>query len=91
VLSLDVTDDGRGFAEKDLTAPRNVNGQPGTGEEETRGTGLRGMTERLSAAGGALSLGSADPSGPGPAGHGFRLTATVPQNLAVTADDTCSL
>jgi two-component system, NarL family, sensor histidine kinase DesK len=91
VLSLEVTDDGRGFAETRPAAPQDGNGQPGTGEEETHGTGLRGMTERLSAAGGALSLGSADPSGPGPAGHGFRLTATVPQNLAVTADDTCSL
>jgi two-component system, NarL family, sensor histidine kinase DesK len=53
-LSLDVTDDGRGFA------------------EAATGSGLRGISERLSAVGGRLSLGWAEP------GRGFRLTATVP-------------
>ena len=60
-LSLEVTDDGRGFA-----------GQgPGTPDNPT-GSGLHGVSERLSAVGGSLSLGPAD------AGHGFRLAATVP-------------
>jgi two-component system sensor histidine kinase DesK len=60
-LSLEVTDDGRGFIDHDTQA--------------TRGSGLRGMSERLSAAGGRMSL------GPAHAGHtgvsGFRLTATL--------------
>ncbi len=58
-LSLEVTDDGRGPQPQD--APR--------------GTGLRGMSERLSAVGGRLSLGPADA---GSRARGFRLTATVP-------------
>jgi two-component system, NarL family, sensor histidine kinase DesK len=57
-LALEVTDDGRGLAA----------GEPASG------TGLRGMTERLSAVGGHLSLGPAHPE----RGHGSRLTATVP-------------
>ena len=57
-LSVEVTDDGRGHQPRDAD----------------RGTGLRGMCERLSAVGGRLSLGPAD----GGRGHGFRLTATVP-------------
>ncbi len=59
--SLEVTDDGRGRA-------------CGPDPEPPAGTGLRGMSERLAAVGGHLSLG---PAGPGP-GRGFRLTATVP-------------
>ena len=45
-LSLEVTDDGRGFAGQD----------PGTPDNPT-GSGLHGVSERLSAAGGSLSLG----------------------------------
>jgi two-component system, NarL family, sensor histidine kinase DesK len=56
--SLEVTDDGRGPDPEPAPA----------------GTGLRGMSERLSAVGGHLSLRTADPG----RGHGFRLTATVP-------------
>jgi len=40
------------------------------------------------ALGGALSLGSPDPGLPG---HGFRLTATVPQDAAVATGHTCPL
>jgi len=58
-LSVEVTDDGRG------PQPRDASG----------GAGLRGMSERLSAVGGRLSLGPADA---GSRAHGFRLTATVP-------------
>jgi two-component system, NarL family, sensor histidine kinase DesK len=58
-LTLEVTDDGRGPQPQD--APR--------------GAGLRGMSERLSAVGGRLSLGPAEA---GSRAHGFRLTATVP-------------
>jgi two-component system, NarL family, sensor histidine kinase DesK len=59
-LSLEVTDDGRGFP------------------EAATGSGLRGMSERLSAIGGHLSLGR-----PG-SGRGFRLTATVPAAITET-------
>ncbi len=63
-LSLEVTDDGRGL-------PGPAAGEPGEQDPDApRGAGLRGMSERLSAVGGRLSLGSA--------GQGFRLTATVP-------------
>jgi len=60
-LSLEVSDDGRG-----------IDGQPTPG-----GTGLRGMSERLTAVGGRLSF--------SPAGaekwrhHGLRILATVPE------------
>jgi two-component system, NarL family, sensor histidine kinase DesK len=58
-LILEVTDDGRGPQPRD--APR--------------GAGLRGMSERLSAVGGRLSLGPAEA---GSRAHGLRLSATVP-------------
>jgi len=61
-LSLEVTDDGCGFAGQNPGTPDNA-----------KGSGLHGVSERLSAAGGSLSL------GPGDAGHGFRLVATVPK------------
>jgi two-component system, NarL family, sensor histidine kinase DesK len=66
-LSLEITDDGRG-----LPGPAGASA-PSLGAdaaEASQGAGLRGMSERLSAMGGRLSLGSA--------GQGFRLTATVP-------------
>jgi two-component system, NarL family, sensor histidine kinase DesK len=56
-LSLEVTDDGKGPAVSDPGRPH--------------GEGLRGMSERLSKAGGRLSLGVREP-------RGFQLTATVP-------------
>ena len=65
-VSLEVTDDGRGFS--------------GPVEDSAKvssaGSGLRGISERLSAAGGHLSLGHGDN------GRGFRLTATVPAAAA---------
>jgi two-component system sensor histidine kinase DesK len=67
-LSLEVTDDGHGMADQDPQPPR--------------GSGLRGMSERLSAIGGRLSLGLAEP------GHhhrGFRLVATIPAAAAAAA------
>jgi two-component system, NarL family, sensor histidine kinase DesK len=67
-VSLEVTDDGRGFS--------------GPVEDSAKvssaGSGLRGISERLSAAGGHLSLGQGDN------GRGFRLTATVPAATAET-------
>ncbi len=69
-LSLEVADDGRGFAGQDPAATD----APGT-PDSPRGSGLRGVSERLSAIGGRLSLGPAEGAGPG---HGFRLVATVP-------------
>ena len=63
-ISLEVSDDGRGFGAPDT----------GAGPATTAGgTGLHGMSERLSAVGGRFSVSPA-----GRDGHGFRLTATVP-------------
>ncbi|HEV3171252.1 MAG TPA: histidine kinase [Actinocrinis sp.] len=63
-LSLEISDDGHGPSGQEPDAPQ--------------GAGLHGMSERLSAEGGRLSLGTAEP-GPGSrGGHGFKLTATVP-------------
>jgi two-component system sensor histidine kinase DesK len=75
-LSLEVTDDGRGFHGQDPDSPK--------------GSGLHGISERLSAIGGRLSLGPADGSGPQGPGRGFRLTATVPAVMAETGH-TCQL
>jgi two-component system, NarL family, sensor histidine kinase DesK len=55
-LSLEVTDDGHGLAAAGEQIPHG-------------GSGLHGMSERLSTVGGSLALGS---------DHGFRLRATVP-------------
>jgi len=76
-LSLEVTDDGHG-----ITAQNAQDGQNGQNDQDParpedspdspKGSGLRGVSERLSAVGGSVSLGPAD------RGHGFRLTATVP-------------
>jgi two-component system sensor histidine kinase DesK len=65
-LSLEVTDDGQGFGDQD--------------PENPQGSGLRGMSERLSAFGGSLSLGRA-----GHHDRGFRLIATVAQDPAAVA------
>jgi two-component system sensor histidine kinase DesK len=73
-LSLEVTDDGRGFAGQDQETPQ-------TPDSHT-GSGLRGVSERLSAIGGRLSLGPAEGSGSKGPGHGFRLVATVPAEVA---------
>ena len=73
-VSLEVTDDGRGFPGQDQDP-----GNPGT-PDGAHGSGLRGVSERLSAIGGRLSLGSADASGSKGPDHGFRLVATVPDN-----------
>jgi two-component system sensor histidine kinase DesK len=70
-LSLEVTDDGHGLVGQDPANPA--------------GSGLRGVSERLSAVGGSLSLGPATP------GHGFRLTATVPVHAMPETDHTCGL
>jgi two-component system sensor histidine kinase DesK len=64
-VTLVVSDDGRGHVSPD--------GQD-DGQDDGQGTGLRGMSERLSAAGGSLEL---RPD----ARPGFRLTATVPAHL----------
>ena len=65
-VSLEVTDDGRGFSGPAKDSAKAA----------ATGSGLRGISERLSAAGGHLSL------GPGDNGRGFRLTATVPAATA---------
>ncbi len=74
-VSLEVTDDGRGFPGQGPEDPEN----PATADS-AHGSGLRGVSERLSAIGGRLSLGPADGSGSKDSGHGFRLIATVPDN-----------
>jgi glucose-6-phosphate-specific signal transduction histidine kinase len=71
-LSLEVTDDGQGFADQD--------------KENPRGSGLHGMSERLSAIGGRLSLAPAEPGHKDHNDHnarGFRLVATVPAATAM--------
>ena len=67
-LSLEVTDDGRGLVGQD--------------PKQLKGSGLRGMSERLSAIGGRLSVGWAEP------GRGLRLTATVPASAVVSMPET---
>jgi two-component system sensor histidine kinase DesK len=61
-LSLEVSDDGHGPGQSQADA------------QTSKGAGLRGISERLSAEGGRLSLGAGDPT----RGQGFKLTATVP-------------
>jgi two-component system sensor histidine kinase DesK len=92
-LSLEVADDGRGFPGRTPDNPHNPD-TPAAPDapDNTRGSGLRGMSERLSAIGGRLSLGPAEGSGPG---HGFRLIATVPATHVSAAvggtADNCNL
>ena len=74
-VSLEVTDDGCGFPGQGPEDPEN----PAT-SDSAHGSGLRGVSERLSAIGGRLSLGPADGSGPKGPGRGFRLIATVPSS-----------
>jgi two-component system, NarL family, sensor histidine kinase DesK len=93
-LSLEVTDDGRGFIDHDTQCPDDRRGPDGEqAGQTTKGSGLRGMSERLSAAGGRLSLGPAHAGHSG--GSGFRLTATLDQGLVAPAttatDDNCQL
>jgi two-component system, NarL family, sensor histidine kinase DesK len=76
-LSLEVTDDGHGL--------EGLAARPGTGPGATPGSGLRGMSERLTALGGRLSLGNAAGGG---GRRGLRLVATVPASaLAANACD----
>jgi two-component system sensor histidine kinase DesK len=67
-ISLEVSDDGRGFGAPDAAAPDAAAAPDMT----AGGTGLHGMSERLSAVGGRFSVSPA-----GRDGRGFRLTATV--------------
>jgi two-component system sensor histidine kinase DesK len=71
-LSLEIADDGRGFSGPVSDTDSGPDGGPATG------SGLRGISERLSAADGHLSLGRPD------TGRGFRLTATVRTSTAGT-------
>jgi two-component system sensor histidine kinase DesK len=71
-LSLEVSDDGRGLSGGGGAA-RDAGPLPA-------GSGLHGMSERLSAVGGRFSVGPA-----GRDGRGFRLTAVVPRSPAQRA------
>jgi two-component system sensor histidine kinase DesK len=64
-ISLRIDDDGRGFG-----GGSGGSGFDG-GSPQSPGSGLRNMSERLSAVGGALFMSPVKP-------HGFRLSATVP-------------
>jgi two-component system sensor histidine kinase DesK len=87
-MSLTVRDDGKGHTRPDGGAPE----QPGTGPlahapgGRAAGTGLHGISERLSAVGGSLEL--------RPDAHpGFSLVATVPgtpQTPAASATEVTS-
>jgi two-component system, NarL family, sensor histidine kinase DesK len=72
-LTLQITDDGRGLAN-----PSRSDQDP----DNPSGSGLRGVSERLSAVGGTLSL------GPAAGGHGFRLAATVPAGITTPSAET---
>jgi two-component system sensor histidine kinase DesK len=67
-LSLEVADDGQPLAAQPSS--------PSSPSSPSPGTGLRGMSERLSAAGGQLEL--------RPGADGFRLVASVPLRRATT-------
>jgi two-component system sensor histidine kinase DesK len=70
-LCLEVRDDGPGPAACPAAGP----GEAGPDAGPVRGgTGLRGMSERLSALGGHLQV--------RPSGRGFTLTASVPEDIA---------
>jgi two-component system sensor histidine kinase DesK len=58
------------------------------GPAQAAGSGLRGMSERLAAIGGRLSLGHA---AAGLGGRGFRLVATVPETPALPPDEEARL
>ena len=73
-LSLEVSDDGRGLNHPHTSPLTDPQPDPQT----HKGAGLRGMSERLSAEGGRLSLGAGGPSPNSRWGRGFKLTATVP-------------
>jgi two-component system sensor histidine kinase DesK len=73
-LSLEVSDDGRGLSHPPPSPQASPPTNSQTDLQTGQGSGLHGMSERLSAEGGRLSLGAADPT----RGRGFKLTATVP-------------
>jgi two-component system sensor histidine kinase DesK len=78
-LLLEVSDDGQGLS---------GDGQARNGQAPRRGSGLHGMSERLSAVGGRFSVGSGGRFTVGAAGRpgpGFRLVATVPASPALPA------
>jgi two-component system, NarL family, sensor histidine kinase DesK len=76
-LSLEVADDGRGVSRPPDGAGRGAQAAGSAGAPESPGgSGLHGMSERLSAVGGRLSAGPADAAGG--RSRGFRLVATVP-------------
>ncbi|HET9968082.1 MAG TPA: ATP-binding protein, partial [Streptosporangiaceae bacterium] len=79
-VSLEVTDDGRGFP-----GPAKDDSAEGDSAKAATGSGLRGISERLSAAGGHVSLGQGDNS------RGFRLTATVPAATAAAGHNNCQV
>jgi two-component system sensor histidine kinase DesK len=76
-LSLEVADDGQSLdAQPPPQPPPQPSPQPSSPSCPSPGTGLRGMSERLSAAGGQLEL--------YPGADGFRLVASVPLRRAMT-------
>jgi two-component system sensor histidine kinase DesK len=81
-LSLEVSDDGRGLSHPPTSPQASPQASPPTNPQTDlqtgKGSGLHGMSERLSAEGGRLSLGAADPTPNNRWGRGFKLTATVP-------------
>jgi two-component system sensor histidine kinase DesK len=78
-LTLEVTDDGHGLVGQAAANPSGSAQDPAS----PSGSGLRGVSERLSAVGGSLSL------GPAANGHGFRLAATVPAAITTPSAGAC--
>ncbi|SNQ46245.1 putative two-component system sensor kinase [Frankia canadensis] len=70
---IELVDDGRG--------PAPVNGAAGAVAGSPGGAGLRGLAERVAAAGGRLETGPASPSAASP---GFRLRVVVPSDQEAT-------
>jgi len=75
-LSLEVSDDGHGLESLSAGSPLPAQDGGRTSGGSSAGSGLRGMSERLTAIGGRLSFGHAKPGRTG--GRGLRLVATVP-------------
>ena len=69
-----------------LASPEAAAADQEPGPAQAAGSGLRGMSERLAAIGGRLSLGHADAGD-----RGFRLVAIVPEMPAPTPDEEARL
>ncbi|MEV8389915.1 MULTISPECIES: sensor histidine kinase [unclassified Streptomyces] len=84
-VRLTVTDDGAGAAVR--TGAGRAAGAAGAAEDSVPygGTGLKGLTERLAAAGGSLEAGRVTGASADAPGQGFRVTAVLPVDAVSAA------